>query len=245
MGKAITWSGVMGAAMRLPGVRVDREKFLSQAFAPYGVGEGDFATHMPGEMVPPEVVDRVAGKVIARHTRLVTLTSTAAGMPGGLALIGTIPADIAQFYWHFLVMAQKLAYLYGWPDISDESEELGEGARGVLTLFVGVALGAGGAVSLVREVAEQAAKQYARTLSQQVLTQTSLHPVMKQVASYIGIKLTHDGAGKAVGKVIPLVGGVISGSLTFATFRPMASRLRKELRALAKERADGTENANE
>ena len=37
-------------------------------------------------------------------------------------MVGTVPADLAQFYWHTLVLAQKLAYLYGWPDLSDKGE---------------------------------------------------------------------------------------------------------------------------
>ena len=35
-----------------------------------------------------------------------------------------------------------------------------------------------------------------------------------------------------MGKVIPILGGVISGGLTFATMKPMGERLQKELSKL-------------
>jgi hypothetical protein len=40
----------------------------------------------------------------------------AAGIPGGLAMLGTAPADFAQFYAHVFRVAQKLAYVSGRKD---------------------------------------------------------------------------------------------------------------------------------
>ena len=37
---------------------------------------------------------------------------------------------------------------------------------------------------------------------------------------------------KGMGKVIPILGGVLSGGLTFATMKPMGERLQKELSKL-------------
>ena len=41
--------------------------------------------------------------------------SAALGMPGGVAMSATIPADIVQYYGYTLRAAQKLMYLYGFP----------------------------------------------------------------------------------------------------------------------------------
>lgn len=37
------------------------------------------------------------------------------------------------------------------------------------------------------------------------------------MAGYIGVKVTKDSFAKGVSKVIPVVGGVVSGGLTFAS----------------------------
>ena len=49
---------------------------------------------------------------------------------------GQSPADMVQFYWHALVMAQKLAYLYGWPDLLEKGE-VDDQTEIYLTLLVG------------------------------------------------------------------------------------------------------------
>ena len=46
------------------------------------------------------------------------------------------------------------------------------------------------------------------------------------------MNLTKGGLAKGLGKIIPVLGGVISGGLTFATMKPMGERLQKELSKL-------------
>ena len=53
----------------------------------------------------------------------------------------TIPADLVQFYWHAIVLSQKLAYLYGWPDLLKE-DEADEETKAKITLLIGVMMGA-------------------------------------------------------------------------------------------------------
>ena len=50
------------------------------------------------------------------------------------------------------------------------------------------------------------------------------------MAKWIGINLTKSSFAKGLGKAIPILGGAISGALTFASFRPSARRLQKKLR---------------
>ena len=49
------------------------------------------------------------------------------------------------------------------------------------------------------------------------------------MAKWIGIKLTKESFAKGLGKVVPFLGGVISGGLTYATFKPGAKKLKKTL----------------
>lgn len=55
---------------------------------------------------------------------------------------------------------------------------------------------------------------------------------MKKVATILGFKMTKDVFAKGIGKIIPIIGGVVSGSLTFATYMPMAKKLQNYLSGL-------------
>ena len=44
-----------------------------------------------------KVLDEIAKECIKSHTIQVTALSTALGMPGGLAVLGSIPGDFAQY----------------------------------------------------------------------------------------------------------------------------------------------------
>lgn len=228
MANVVKWEGVMKAVLNMPGIKVDRTKFLQSTFCAYNNSD-DLENKRPSEVYNQLIIDKVAKGIVNNHSTKATAISAAAGIPGGFAMLGTIPADLAQYYWHFLVMAQKLAYVYGWPDLRDENNNIGEQGQAILTIFVGVGFGADGAAAATREIAKRAAEHWAKKIPQMALTKTFWYPIVKKIASWLGIKLTKDSVGKAAGKVIPLLGAVVSGTLTYATFKPMANKLRKEL----------------
>ena len=60
----------------------------------------------------PELKDK-SEKLIMMRTAESSGASLLAGLPGGIAMAATIPADVIQFYGVALRMAQELAYLYG------------------------------------------------------------------------------------------------------------------------------------
>ena len=223
------WDKVMNGALKMPMVKVDRTAFLTKEFSMYNNAD-QLRDKRPIDLFDAEAIERAARGVINSHLTTATVTSTAAGIPGGPAMAATMPADIAQYYWHVLVVAQKLGYLYGWPDLLDDKGQITEGTRNVLTLFVGVMFGAQAASKLVGEIAKQVSLQAAKRLPQQALTKTVYYPVVKQVAKWIGVKMTKDTFGRSVGKAIPILGGVLSGAITAFSFKPMAEKLQKHLR---------------
>ena len=223
------WDKVMNGALKMPMVKVDRTAFLTKEFSMYNNAD-QLRDKRPIDLFDAEAIERAARGVINSHLAKATVASTAAGIPGGLVMAATMPADIAQYYWHVLVVAQKLGYLYGWPDLLDDKGQITEGTRNVLTLFVGVMFGAQAASKLVGEIAKQVSLQAAKRLPQQALTKTMYYPVVKQVAKWIGVKMTKDTFGKGVGKAIPILGGVLSGAITAFSFKPMAEKLQKHLR---------------
>lgn len=132
-----------------------------------------------------------------------------------------------------LRIAQKLAYLYSWPDLfSDDSDDLDDATKGVLTLFFGVMFGTQSANAAVGKVAGMMSKQVAKKLPQKALTQGVIYPIVKKVAGYLGVQMTKQTFAKSVSKAIPVVGAVVSGGLTLATYLPMAKRLKKHLSSL-------------
>lgn len=184
----------------------------------------------PVEVISKDRIDALVNACINNHTAKVTAISAAAGIPGGLAMAATIPGDMAQYYWHTFVLAQKLAYLYGIPDLRDEEGNLSETSQDMLTLFVGVMMGAAAANNVIKNLSKAFAEQVVKRLPRQALTKTVYYPIIKQVAKWIGINLTKSSFAKGLGKAIPILGGAISGALTFASFRPSAKRLQKKLR---------------
>lgn len=227
--KIISWDSVMDATMKFPGITVDRKEYLTEAFSRYG-DINDIGNKRPIDLFSKEVIEKVARDAINGQTMKVTAISSAMGLPGGLAMIGTIPGDLAQFYFHVIVLAQKLGYIYGWPDLLDEGGKWSEGSKNIMTIFIGVMMGAQAAEKVIGEIAKRVAEQVAKRLPQKALTKTIWYPIIKQVAKWLGIQITKQSVGKTAAKVVPILGGFISGGITLATFRPMANRLRNELR---------------
>jgi hypothetical protein len=213
---------VLVAAAKLPGVRIQREAYLRSALARH-CSEEDIRRAIEetpaAAGITVEVLDKVANDSIRYETAKVSALSAAAGIPGILALPATVPADTAQYIGHMLRIAQKLAYLYSWPDLfSDEGSDADDATMGVLTLFFGVMFGTQSANAAVGKVAGMMSEQ--------------VYPMVKKIAAYLGVKITKDSFAKTVSKAIPLVGAAVSGGLTFATYLPMAKRLKKHLAGL-------------
>jgi hypothetical protein len=230
------FSAVLLAAAKLPGVRINRETYLRSALARH-CSEDDIrraVEESPAAAgITVEVLDKVANDSIRYETAKVSALSAAAGIPGILALPATVPADVAQYFGHMVRIAQKLAYLYSWPDLfSDEGDDVDDATMGVLTLFFGVMFGTQTANAAVGKVAGMMAEQVAKKLPQKALTKGVIYPIVKKVAAYLGVQMTKQSFAKSVSKAIPVVGAVISGGLTLATFLPMAKRLKKHLSSL-------------
>ena len=99
-------------------------------------------------------------------------------------------------------------------------------------LYLGVMLGVNGTAALLRAGGITIAKQVMKTVPNKALTKTLWYPILKKVLKIFGVNLTKGGLAKGMGKFIPILGGIISGGLTFATMKPMGESLQKELSKL-------------
>ncbi|MFJ9935356.1 hypothetical protein ACIRSJ_19835 [Streptomyces virginiae] len=232
----LRFSAALVRAANLPGVRINREAYLRQALGRHCSEEQirQAIEETPAAAgIPSEVLDKAANDSISYETTKASALSAAAGIPGLLFLPATVPADVAQYFGHMLRIAQKLAYLYSWPDLfSGENDEMDDATKGVLTLFIGVMFGTQSANAAVGKVAGLMSKQVAKKLPQKALTQGVIYPIVKKVAGYLGVQMTKQTFAKTVSKAIPVVGAVVSGGLTLATYLPMAKRLKKHLSGL-------------
>ena len=229
----IVWNKVLTMVLKMPGVKVDRIGFLRKELRPYCNQSRlqIIGSVRPYTVVSEQVVDKLARQCVRHHTALATATSTIAGLPGGLAMAATMPADLTQYFYHVFVLSQKLAYLYGYPDFCEDDGELSDMANDLLTIFMGVMMGAPVAEKGITELSKAMAESAVTRLPRMALTKTAIFPIASQVAKLIGTRLSKDSFAKGVGRFIPLAGGLFSGGLTLWTFRKGANRLRRQLRA--------------
>lgn len=234
MGKQELAMQVLQQVVKLPMVKVNREKFLVDKFSKE-LDRKDIAILLekgPTSLLTKESLDRVAKTCIKDNVLRASGTSILAGLPGGIAMAITIPADVAQFYGFSLKLAQELGYIYGYEDLWASREELSEDAQNTLLLYLGVMLGVNGTAALLRAGGITIAKQVMKTVPNKALTKTLWYPILKKVLKIFGVNLTKGGLAKGMGKFIPILGGIISGGLTFATMKPMGESLQKELSKL-------------
>ena len=227
---SIALETIITNAVKIPGVKVNRSKFLAETFANDGIDLQAIIDMGPVSAgVSQEHIEKAATKLIFIRTSQSSVASFVAGIPGGFAMAATVPADVAQFFGMALRLAQELSYLYGASDLWTDDQLDDELVRNQLILYCGVMFGVSGAVSGVRVLSTQIAKTTLKKLPQKALTKTFWYPIIKQIGKAIGVKVTKTTVAQGISKAVPIVGGVISGSLNYVSMMPMANRLNAAL----------------
>lgn len=225
----VSLENIISSAIQIQGVKVDRDSFLRKQFK----DESDELMNKIIEKGPVEAnysrgtLKKMAKALIQKRAVVSSAASFVAGLPGGPAMAATIPTDMLQFYAVVLRLAQEIAYLYGEPDLWSDNILDKEKVTNQLILYCGVMFGATGAAQTVRVLSSSISKQVMKKLPQKALTKTFYYPIVKSIAKACGIKMTKEIFAKGVSKAVPIVGGVVSGSITFASMMPMANRLVK------------------
>lgn len=226
-------SSLILKALHMPGAKIDRSAYLNKELRKYyseEVIQKAINSNPAQAGIPRWSVDKIANNAIKYETAKVTAISVAAGIPGGMAIAATIPTDIVQYYVFTLRILQKLAYLYGYPDFEFSEESVDDAAMGTMLTFIGVMFGVQEANAGIKVITDIAAKNLPKKLAKQALMKTSYYPVIKSIAQKLGVRMTKEIFAEGVGKAIPVVGGVVNGTLTFASFKPCAISLKKTIR---------------
>ena len=229
------WNKVLKSSFKLPGTRINRKDFLIKELSKkckLTQVEEAIESRPTEAKINSDINDSIANSCIKWHTVQVTRNSFLAGLPGGWWMAGAVPADLAQFYHHVIILVQKLAYLYGWPDLL-EDDQIDDETLLNITLFIGVMFGAKGATKALSEMAKRFSVEVIKRLPRKPLTKYAIYNISKQVAKWIGVKITKETFAKSLGKLIPIAGGFISGGITYITFKPMGYKLKKHLASLA------------
>ena len=223
------WDEVLDLALKMPFVKVDRDKFLRAELQ--GMCEPEqleAAIACPPAVISLPMLKLIAQNCISYHTKYVTGLSFAAGLPGGFTLFATIPADLAQFYGQLMCLVQKLSYLYGHEDFT-ENGKISDYTRNQLTVMLGVAFGVQAAQQALTKLVQQLSLETAKRLPRMALTKTFYYPIIKQVAKWLGTNLTKNTFARGAAKALPIVGGVINGGIAYASYNKVAKRFHKAM----------------
>ena len=222
-------------ALKVPGIKINREEFLRKEF--YKHCEADVIdkaveTNPATAGIDSELIDKIADEVIKFERNAVSGISAALGIPGGFAMAATIPADIAQYYGYMLRAAQKLLYLYGFPELDTRDNEvmLDSETLNSLTICLGIMYGVASANNAIKAMAKALASGVEKQLLRKALTKGTIYPIVKQVAKWFSVKMTKEVFAGFFKKTIPVLGGFVGGGITYMTFKPCCYRLKDALK---------------
>jgi len=89
--------------------------------------------------------------------------------------------------------------------------------------------GVNGAASTITKLSGSATQKASKSIASKDLTKSTIYPIVKKIARILGIKITKETYAKGVSKTIPVIGGFLSGGITYASYKPMANKLKKHL----------------
>lgn len=220
--------------LKTPGVKVERSKFLTNEFRIHydsATIEKALETTPLNANIPLEDINKIADAVIQHERYFVSGISAALGAPGGAAMVATIPTDIIQYYGYTLRAAQELMYLYGFPEIVSNNNEVQIDTPTMNTLIVamGVMFGVAGANNALKAMAKALGAGVEKQLMKKALTKGAIYPIVKSIAKWFGVKMTKEVFSGFFKKAIPVAGGLIGGGITYLSFKPCCERLKSSL----------------
>lgn len=228
------WERVIELAINTPGVKVNRENFLQKELkgkVPQSVIDDAIQNGTIKAGISKELASKLAQNIINSKCVLTTTVSFATGLPGGfLGILGGSSVDIVQYFGNFFNLAQRLMYIYGYKDIS----ELDSSQTDIMIAMLGAASGVEAAqIFIAKQLPKLAEKIAAKAISKQV-SKNLIKKIANKVLVAIGKKgismFTGEEIAKLIGRSVPIVGGIVSGTLTLVSFKPMAKRLNKSLK---------------
>ena len=225
---------VIVKGLRVPGIKINRANFLQKELLkryPQEMIDEAIRTNPMSAGIKPKDIDEIADQVIEHERRGVSGISTALSMPGGAAMLATIPADIVQYYGYMLRATQELLYLYGFPeiDVNEKESKFDSETINILIVCFGTMYGVVGANNALKSIAKGFGLGVEKKLMRTALTKGTIYPIVKSVASWFNVRMTKEIFAGFFKKSIPVIGGVIGGGLTYLSFKPCCVKLKESL----------------
>lgn len=225
---------VIVKGLRVPGIKINRANFLQKELLkryPQEMIDEAIRTNPMSAGIKPKDIDEIADQVIEHERRGVSGVSTALSMPGGAAMLATIPADIVQYYGYMLRATQELLYLYGFPeiDVNEKESKFDSETINILIVCFGTMYGVAGANNALKSIAKGLGLGVEKKLMRTALTKGTIYPIVKSVANWFNVRMTKEIFAGFFKKSIPVVGGVIGGGLTYLSFKPCCVKLKESL----------------
>lgn len=220
--------------LRTDGIRINRAEFLQKELSKKyscDVIQKAIDTTPAKAGISVEEIDSIADSVIQFERNCVSGLSTALGMPGGISMVATIPADIIQYYGYMLRAMQKLMYLYGFSqiDIEEKNNKFDSETINIMTLCLGVMYGVAGANNAIKAMAKALGTGVQKQLMKKALTKGTIYPIVKSISKWFGVKMTKEVFTGFFKKSIPVAGGIIGGGITYMSFKPCCDKLKTSL----------------
>ena len=211
--------------------RVDREPFLREILYKYKPNltqeQQQFFIENPVKAIGINEINYIADKIISKSTWQTTGLSFVAGMPGGFGGMIAAAPDIIQNLGHYIVLAQKLAYIYGL-NFYDDTSKSDEYRNSSTLLCLGFMLGVSGVDTIVQKILSNTWQSSGKEFVEYIM-KTAGFALAKKIAAKLGEKLTKKGVTNFFSKAVPILGGLLSGGMTYASFKSAASIMQKKL----------------
>jgi hypothetical protein len=231
--ETITLENAINAALKAPGARIDREAFLRKELSKYCqsyVVDEAIRENPARAGISKDIIDKLSKSIINYETNKVSTLSVAASLPNsGPMATAAAATDIVSYYVFILRAVQELLYLYGFPQLDLNDNQVDSETMNTLLVTLGVMHGVNGAVTALRKLADNIAVNVAKKLANKALMRTAYYPIVKKIAKMVGVRMTKQIFADTVASAVPVIGAVASGGLTFAMFKPCCIRLKKSL----------------
>ena len=168
-------------------------------------------------LVPVKHLVRLADRFVENNRLMATGSGAVMGLPGGLALLATIPADISALSYFSFRTISGIAQSYGSETRSEEGRTI------ALLLFAGA--------SGLETVTVAGTQVFLSSLTKNVLTRPYQNfivskVVIPQLAEYLGVRA----AGKGLFKLVPVLGGLVGGTANYLFISNVAERAKGHYR---------------
>lgn len=222
-------------------VYVDREKFLGFELNKAGCNAEQIKvainTNPAKAGIELAVINPIAEECINYQIKVLTKIFTRHYLLGELQTFVISPKKVpapffARIITHIFVIIQKLAYLYGWPEImqTGTDSEMNEVSKNILLSFLGIMNGDSEAKRIITKASTKISHNIGKSIEQLVLTKTGWYPILVKTATLAIITFTKLVTMINFNSRIIIVGALLSWKFVNIDLKLMINKMCEELK---------------